>query len=697
MVFEPSVFRVALATTGMVGTPFEDVSDKVLFDEGGFEYGWGRESQFRDTRPGEFSFTLDNSDGRFSPESSFYAVPLFEGMRVLWMLGGELVDEMLTPTDEITGLLSGGRVVEGRISSLRPLFADITNAETARMRVTVVDELAALSKISVASPISGALIAGCDPSVWVPFDDPVGSVLARNAVDGPSMELATGEATLTFGVDPRAAGEGTQCRVTLPGGGSDELQRQPFTVTFSDGFGTGASWSVWVTPNNATSVFEMSGLINNPGDGSRSAAVRLNGANFEYYNTSGAWATLASAVVGQTYNLSVTGEGAEIVFRVDGVELASNTVAGFPSLLFPTVSFPMGGAGDTDVTISGLTSTVRRPRFEDLSFADATTRLGVLSQIGGGDVFDTLPAGLSDSILDPQTGGGTLLDAVNDVIRAEQGYVYSVTGGTLTAPTSKVVVRERDRPATVTETFTTTTDLSGAPKLDRNIVDAASEVIVTSSGGQFVVRDASLLERLGTVSRSETVLLSEAFQAISWARDRIVRGEPVGLDVVSFTVDARGSDTDRWEDLLGLVPGDRITVAGFPSTQLGFTSKDAWLIGGRELHTSERNLFTFYLQPVIEGLGKYGTARYAADGALTLSAGINSSVTSMSVATSGPTFTTTDLPQTIIVDSEQMTVTAVTSATPQVFTVTRGVNGSTAASHSSGAEVEIKPTFEYGF
>lgn len=89
--------------------------------------------------------------------------------------------------------------------------------------------------------------------------------------------------------------------------------------------------------------------------------------------------------------------------------------------------------------------------------------------------------------------------------------------------------------------------------------------------------------------------------------------------------------------------------------------------------------------------------RFMDNGELTLSALINSSTTTVSIATSGDQLTTTDLPLTVQIDDEQLTVTACTSATPQVATVTRGVNGTTAASHTSGAAVTVLPNSIYAF
>ena len=44
------------------------------------------------------------------------------------------------------------------------------------------------------------------------------------------------------------------------------------------------------------------------------------------------------------------------------------------------------------------------------------------------------------------------------------------------------------------------------------------------------------------------------------------RGVNVGMDVREFTVDAQGADTDRWDDLLAVKPGDRIEAVMVPGS-----------------------------------------------------------------------------------------------------------------------------------
>ncbi|MCY0961523.1 hypothetical protein OTB19_32195, partial [Streptomyces sp. H27-H5] len=85
------------------------------------------------------------------------------------------------------------------------------------------------------------------------------------------------------------------------------------------------------------------------------------------------------------------------------------------------------------------------------------------------------------------------------------------------------------------------------------------------------------------------------------------------------------------------------------------------------------------------------TGRVDTDGS-TLAAGVNSTATSLSVATVGaPLWTTagSDLPVDIEVDGEVMRVTAISGASsPQTFTVTRSING-IVKSQASGADVRL--------
>jgi len=83
-------------------------------------------------------------------------------------------------------------------------------------------------------------------------------------------------------------------------------------------------------------------------------------------------------------------------------------------------------------------------------------------------------------------------------------------------------------------------------------------------------------------------------------------------------------------------------------------------------------------------------------GGSTLAAAIDSSATSLSVATTvGPVWTSADGSFDIVIGGERMTVTAVAGgSSPQTFTVTRSVNLVTKA-HAAGAAVELADPIVY--
>jgi len=184
-----------------------------------------------------------------------------------------------------------------------------------------------------------------------------------------------------------------------------------------------------------------------------------------------------------------------------------------------------------------------------------------------------------------------------------------------------------------------------------------------------------------------------------WGEDRIQRGALPGLRVTEVTVDAFTVPTDRWAELLAIKPGDRIRLTGFPVAILGFSSWDGWVVGGTEEHGLGQFKFSFKFDTALNGAGFYDdtAARYAANGDLKLNSAATSGATTINVASTGSTLSTTDVPYTIVIDQEQMVVTAVTSAPVQVATVTRGANGTTAAAHTSGSLVDIASPVYYSF
>jgi len=309
------------------------------------------------------------------------------------------------------------------------------------------------------------------------------------------------------------------------------------------------------------------------------------------------------------------------------------------------------------------------------------------------------PAGaLSDVTIGyPDVNGRSVLDVYNDIVRTEQGHLFPTTTGTLTAPVEQVQLRARDRPTTVKAAFDASLELDGPPSFVRDLTNVASAIQVAGPDGTVTATDATVAKvtsRFITSGLSETILAADDDDLRLWGEDRLKRGENIGIRAQTFTVDAYTTPLDRSTDLLALVPGDRIQLTGLPAARLGFATWDGWLLGVTETHTVGAHKFTLALQPVLPAAPVFDTDRYGCDSEATLNGAITATDTAITVATVTGIGMSTDVPYTIVVDGEQMTVTA---STGTALTVTRGAGGTAPAAHIDGAVVDVTPDAYYAY
>lgn len=162
---------------------------------------------------------------------------------------------------------------------------------------------------------------------------------------------------------------------------------------------------------------------------------------------------------------------------------------------------------------------------------------------------------------------------------------------------------------------------------------------------------------------------------------------------IVFNLAARPENIDTW---LRTRIADRLTVLnpppGVPPSTLELAIEGYTEVIGETVWTVTLNCSPMrpYEISVIEGDGSYEQPVMRVDSdTSTLATGVDSDDTSLSVASSGVIWTTTDEPFDIDIGGEQITVTTVTGASsPQTFTVTRSVNGIT-KSHLSGAAITL--------
>ena len=675
---------LAVALGVGVGGALVDVSSYARLTDG-LSYRWGRTDAFYGVEPGTFSFTLDNSDGRFTPEnpSSPLDTTLTEGMAACVQVGS--------------------RLTAGVVRSIEPEFPS-GEAAWSRVRVTCDDVFGRLSREQSTNPLDDVVTNAGLFALWKFADDATSSgavdsgpfsLPAISRHDSSVPPVSFGANALVWGSETQAQTGATPYAPIAPMYGLLDVGQ-----TFDYLPDTAGAYGFWFTLNTpSTSGGSAFSFDINSGAGT--------GPDFQLGLTgnptrmeSAARTLFAPAMtLGVPYYFSVTAEvdATNVVYTyyMDGVSYGSQSVAHAGAVSAADLSLKRitmrtaDVSAVTDYVFSRLSHT--RVRAAEERLKNAVTLSGWFYAIESATLsaatFDTFPDVWESSTDYISTDVGSALDLLNLALETEQGYAYAVTTGTLTSPTEKVVIRRRERPTTVTESFNVEDELQGAPAFIRDITNLVATVRVDSTtGSRQTVTDSTLTARVGNASDTVELPLTRAFDMRAWAQDRINRGGNTKMQIQSVVVDAMTTPTDRSADLLALVPGDRVQFTNLPSTQLGFDTWDGWFLGASETHNLVEHSFALYFQPVLPAVAKYDTATYMASGELKLNGAINAAVTSISVESTGALLSTTAVPYVMQVDDEQMTVTAVSGASsPQTVTVTRAANGTTAATHADNA------------
>lgn len=681
-----------------------DVSSSVRLPDG-VDRRWGRDDAFYGVDPGTFSFVLDNADGQFTPEnpSSPLATTLSEGMAAC--------------------ISVGGRLTGGTVRTVEPEFPG-GDAAWASVRVTCDDALGVLARTELAG-IAEQLVLGASALGLWKFSEPEGSGVAVDSgpfglapFGVPVFGYAPSTGAPTFGTSPLPWSAETQATFTTAAASSPQyLFGTEFDVPdFGYEASSGGWYGFWYTPGayvaDSTRHFQLTISLNNGRDVLLQKGPTTSGSTGDRFiievdgpsGFNGRSGRLAKGVpVYVAVRVFISGSTQYAGLYIDGVfqDLAEANYLGTSSAdLTPnSIIIDFSGPNADTYTISEVSHTMRQVQGE---YARDTNTLNeavvALTSLTPGIAFDTLPTFTDAPIELDDIEGDSALDLLNTILETEQGYAHVETTGTLTSPTSKVVLRSRDRPSTPTASFNVEDDLSGAPAFIRDITNLVSSVRVDGPNGQLAVTDPTLTARAGNASEKATLPLTRDIDKRAWGQDRLQRGANTKMQIASVVVDAMTTPTDRSADLLALVPGDRVEFTELPSTVLGFDTWEGWFLGASETHTIDEHSFQLHFAPVLPHTAIYDTDRYMASGELQLNGDIDAAVTSISVESTGALLSTTETPYIIQFDDEQMTVTAVSGASsPQTVTVTRGVNGTTAAAHLDNAVLVSVPDSLYAF
>lgn len=714
----PHRFLIGLAADGSL----IDISTYVEFGEG-ITYTYGRQTQFDDTQPGTVTFTLNNNDGRFTPDNpnSPYARTVAEGTDVFWILGA--------------------RTIHVKVLSVE-IPSDDSTAH--HLVVTADDVLGTAARHSFTSLPDG-LLDQTGPKVLWKLDEDSDQQYGKETFGDPlgmfslyrSNPSSTTEA-VTFGTEQVAGLPGTAVTVAAAPGETNWFGTRhgntvrntnitspylaPDTANVSKTIGF---YNFWVYPNSTINFAVVPVFAVENAGYAWSAQIRC---------TPSTYTAKPGSAAGYTYGLTAAEQLVPhyVSMRFAMVWQTSGNYWALYTALYVDGSFkgnapwydPQHGYNvpaylnslspvEVSVSVTGkpsgastdlLSGTVQRVSYTTNETYYGLERLALVPTLAGrvlaadfvgedvnmsvaNGALSTGPIGVSSA--------GNLLDLLNEIVRTEVGHVYARTTVTSGISNTAAKIRVRDRPATPAAVFNVTDDLDGLPTFVRDITNVAAQVEVSGPTNTVTVADATITGRYITDGTSETVLYTSADDLRLWGQDRLNRGKNRAVRAQQFTVNAVTTPIDRSVDLLNLVPGDRVQLTGLNSTRYGFSTWDGWVEGGSEAHTMDGNRFTFTLTPTLPTTAVYDTARYAAGGDLTLGNTYTAAATSMVFnAANAQTVVSTVVPYTILIDKEQLTVTAVSGST---WTVTRGANGTTAASHTVNAVIEIVPTAVYAY
>jgi hypothetical protein len=677
------------------GGALVDVSTFVAF-EYGITRAMGRQDQFRDVSPGTFMFTLNNYDGRFTPNNlaSAYAATgtlVAEGMAVCLNLGGRL---------------TAGQVLAIEFPADEANWGHVT--------ITCDDMLGSAGRVSLAGGNLAETIVLASPAIfYYPMNDPVGSLTiadkSGNSQPPLVVQNATGYAVPTFGVAGVPAVPDTQANFAGAARISSAATSTPYTYVYPATYAAGSMGTIsfWFTPLSDPAglqiVWAQDNEIFEVTCGALSSGISV-------LVGSGSTATSSALTIGVPYFVSitstVTSSQMTAALYVNGTLQGTSVLTSSQTVPSPgpyNITLAVSGAAATSANIQHFSHTAG-PVNETL-VTTATTEAGwlaILGQMSAQVLFGTIPTTLSAAPIGAvPTTSVALLDLINGVMKAEQGSVYATTSGTLLAPAQTLQFRPRDRPATPVATFDSAADISAVPAFIRDLTNIVTSVTLTGIGASATATDATIISRAGSANASESLINSNVSDLLGWGQDRMNRGKNTNLRVTAITIDGLTVSAATLAAVLALIPGDRIRVSNLPTATLGFTAWDGWILGVNETHGMDAHTFVLYVAPVLPATAIFDTAVYTGSDNETWQNFVGfAATTAVVVSADGITaMDTVAVPYTILADAEQMTVTAVTalSGGTQTLTLTRAVNGTVAAGHNLGATFDVLPTALYAF
>lgn len=655
----------------------------------------GRSGAADDAQPGTLQLTLNNDDGRFTPDNPLgaYFPNVVDGKR-------------------IRVSAAGVNTFSGWVSSFVPTFVDGWNVDASQVAVSAVDALGFLALAPMRSALWHASKAH-SPAMLYALDETNGNTGASDT-SGNSGPLLTIR---------RVGLEGT-CDFASTSGGLEDGAVVKFEA--SDTFGYAhlgsssetpdlrlfGSASVRVKPTGAHLAAYI-GYHQYAPTFIRYVAITVNASGLPqatcYDSGTGSNGSAVGTVALPTdrwSSLIATLDAGTLTLYVDGVSVATGATSCLPTLgrtfiggtgaggeyLGGTPTTPAYGDGQVaDVAV--WTSVLSAPAIAELAAAgdsDATSTLADrVTAIAAGAGLTATPTETGTRALGAQPWSGrNAFDLVTEAVRGERAFVFA-SGFELDVRADTL------RSATATLTLDAEADLQGTPTWERSWDRRAASVTVSS----YTAGSATALDSTATTGDEATLstCLADSLDVLELAQAVLAEGIYRTLRITQVTVDLVTAATVSAAAVLALKLGDRVRVGGLPSALLGFSYQEGYVTGIAHEATASGYLVTLDLEPAdapVEGRWDDATdGRFGTDGVTTVGV-LTSSGTTVVITSAGTPFTTAaaSYPLDVDINGERVTLTSApaSSTSPQTFTgVTRGVAPTVARAHSAGEPVDV--------
>lgn len=735
------------------GGAWVDVSAFVEPDSEPLAYRWGMSDRFGVTQPSAWSFALADTDpanpGQFNPDnpaSPYYGV-LKEGVAARW------TTTVYRPPS--SNLLLRRRCV-GAIASIEIAWLDKDSAHGQAV-ITVNDALADFGRKELRDILTEQTLLDGAVAFWM-LDDPDGAQAASESspfeqdpllIVGDPAQIgwgggagtnSDGATSAMFNSDPAGVASGLSGSIAWPGtAGTDQYLLEMWISVAPDKVPPSGSFCVLADVSDTATA-------------SPTLRVVLNELGHLYLTA--APATPAAVADGHLHHVVIElYAGPTYALYVDGV-YAGSVAAGAHPLRGVTIGCespytdPANWHTVPGVTYVGWPGTIGRlaayvnpggpsyptftkvlahyPLAQHMTESAAARVNRLLSYLGGapaalgdqtpGPTYPLLASSATNSgaLVGPQaTAGASLLAALQEAWAGEGGRIWThIIEGTGFA--SGVVFGGRGalRPTDPALTLDVESDLDDVPAMARDRDGQVAVVTAQSRALSVTVTDAALAAQIGNQSASISCALVDADELLAFAQDRLLATKAVRLQVTAASVDVSTASQapnpnaspnplvwTLWPYLLALAPGARVRLTNLPASRLGYTTRDAYVIGGGERHTTKGSVWALTLIPADDPaearIGDTGDVYDRIPGdAIQLNAGVSASALSMSVKFPRVGLSTSagDYPLDLDINGERVTVASAPagSASPQTVTLAaRGAGGTVARAHGVNEAVDV--------